>query len=465
MSATLTLVIASATLSLAISQQQPLYSQYQFNPLEHLAGIAPYFEPSDPPRDPLPPQGCEVDRVAYLVRHAAINANDFDYETYLEPFTDKLKNTTVEWSKIPELAFLSKWSPPKLEEQERVTRSGKLEAAQLGVQISFRYPNLRLPKRVWASTAERTVVSAQGLIRGLQPDDGQINLVQVYEGKESGADSLTPYKACPAYSSSRGSEQSSEFVKRYTAPILARLRSYAPQFNWTSSDVVGMQQWCGYDTVVRGSSPFCSTSLFSPDEWLQFEYSQDIMYHHNTGYGNEISGNIGYPWLNATSSLLSSEEEDDQDIYVSFTHRELPPTVLVAMGLFNNSEFTGANDVNASMPTSRVNHHRSWVSSYILPFLTNIAVEKMNCSAAYGYENSTDPTFFRVLVNQAVQTLPGCYDGPSESCSAASFQDFVKQRGEMFGDFAGPCDVKYDNSTSIMSFYTSSNNGTTVTKK
>jgi hypothetical protein len=67
-------------------QQRPLYSDYSFNPLEHLAGIAPYYEPNDPPRDPLPPQGCSVTQAAYLVRHAAINANSFDYETYLETF-------------------------------------------------------------------------------------------------------------------------------------------------------------------------------------------------------------------------------------------------------------------------------------------------------------------------------------------------------------------------------------------
>lgn len=240
---TLALVIALAALSMASSQQQPLYSEYSFDPLEHLAGIAPYFEPNDPAKDPHPPQGCEVTKVAYLVRHAAINANDFDYESYLEPFTDKLKNTTVDWSKIPELSFLSTWTPPQLEEQELVTRSGKLEAAQLGVQMSFRYPKLRLPKRVWASTAERTVVSASGLIRGLEMDDNQINLVQIYEGEESGANSLTPYKACPAYSSSRGSSQSQTYSKKYTAPILARLKSYAPNFNWTMSDVIGMQQW------------------------------------------------------------------------------------------------------------------------------------------------------------------------------------------------------------------------------
>lgn len=446
-------VLALPALSLALSQQQPLYSDYSFNPIEHLAGITPYFEPSDPPRDPSTPQGCSVERAAYLVRHAAINLNDFDYETYLEPFADKLKNTTVDWSKIPDLSFLSTWSPPAAKEQERVTRTGKLEATQLGVQLSYRYPELNLPKRVWASTAERTVVSAEALIRGFEEEDNEIKLVQIYEGEESAADSLTPYKACPAYSGSIGSKESSTYVKQYTKPILARLNAIAPAFNWTSDDVVGMFQWCGYDTVTRGESPFCSLSLFSPDEWLQFEYGEDIRYHYNVGYGHEAAGAIGYPWLNATAALLGSEDEDDQDLYISFTHRELPPTVLVAMGIFNNSALTGGNAINATMPLNQVNHHRQWVSSYVLPFLTNIAVEKMNCSEAYGYENMTDPTFYRVLVNQSPQVLPGCFDGPAESCSAENFKKFVEGRGEMFGNFAEACGVEYGNSTNVASFY------------
>ncbi|KAK3617313.1 hypothetical protein LTR22_026776 [Elasticomyces elasticus] len=200
--------------------QQPLYSTYDFNPLEHLAGIAPYFEPSDPPRDSAPPQGCYVTKAAYLVRHAAINANDFDYESYLGLSAERLENSTVDWSKIPSLAFLDTWTPPTIKEEERVTRTGKLEAAQLGVQISYRYPSLRLPKRVWASSAERTTVSAQVLIRGLEMEDNDISLVEIYEPKEGGADSLTPYSSCPAYSSSAGPKQQSTYVKKYTAPIL-----------------------------------------------------------------------------------------------------------------------------------------------------------------------------------------------------------------------------------------------------
>ena len=39
---------------------------YKFEPLEHLAGISPYFEPEDPPLDPAAPQGCSITKAAYL---------------------------------------------------------------------------------------------------------------------------------------------------------------------------------------------------------------------------------------------------------------------------------------------------------------------------------------------------------------------------------------------------------------
>ena len=57
----LTALLALATATLATTNP--------FDPLHHLAGNAPYFEPADPPRDPAPPQGCSVTRAAYLIRH------------------------------------------------------------------------------------------------------------------------------------------------------------------------------------------------------------------------------------------------------------------------------------------------------------------------------------------------------------------------------------------------------------
>jgi acid phosphatase len=192
---------------------------YTFEPLEHLAGIAPYFEPEDPPLDPKPPQGCNVTRAAYLIRHSSIYANDFDYEEYIEPFTDKLKNTTADWSKAGPLEFLSTWQNPISDEElEDLTKIGQLDAYKLGVDVSLRYPALKKPSKVWTSTAERTVLSAQSFIDGLSRSN-ETSVVQVPESKAEGADSLTPYKGCPKYSSSYGSDQSSVS----TAPSLPKI--------------------------------------------------------------------------------------------------------------------------------------------------------------------------------------------------------------------------------------------------
>lgn len=49
-----------AFLSLAFANDVNAASS--FDPLQHLAGIAPYFE--DPVLDPKPPQGCNVTRAA-----------------------------------------------------------------------------------------------------------------------------------------------------------------------------------------------------------------------------------------------------------------------------------------------------------------------------------------------------------------------------------------------------------------
>jgi len=146
-------------------------------------------------------------------------------------------------------------------------------------------------------------------------ESNETQLVEVNEGDEDGADTLTPYSTCSAYSSSRGSSQSSEFLDLYSKPIIARFKAKAPNFNFTADDIYGMQQLCGYETVIRGSSPFCSLSLFTPNEWLAFEYANDIMYHHNTGYGNEVSGAIGFPWVNATvNQLLTGSNSTAQDL-------------------------------------------------------------------------------------------------------------------------------------------------------
>ncbi|KAF2021579.1 acid phosphatase-like protein [Aaosphaeria arxii CBS 175.79] len=446
-------MLRSLALSIALAKAaSAVSSSYNFDPLQHLAGIAPYFEPSDPPLDPSPPQGCHVTRASYLIRHAAIYANDFDFEEYIEPFTDKLKNSTTDWGRAGPLSFLKSWQTPiEDEDLEELTHIGELESYTLGATVRMRYPTFKAPGKVWTSTAERTEKSAQSFISGLAFGSNDTQKVSVPESEAEGADSLTPYKGCPKYSSSGGSEQSSQYKDIYTNPIIERFRNLAPGFNFTNDDIVGMQQLCGYETVIRGSSPFCDLDVFSANDWLNFEYMNDVQYFFNAGYGLDVSAAVGFPWVNATVSTLLADEAE-QDLYVSFTHRELPPMVIVALGLFNNSAFTGANDPNATMPLTTQNYNRAWKSSHILPFLSNIAIEKLSCDS-YGFDAGN---YVRVLVNQSPQYVPGCANGPGESCSSDQFQELVQKRGELAGGFTEKCEPDYNNSTDVLTIFNSS---------
>lgn len=224
------------------------------------------------------------------------------------------------------------------------------------------------------------------------------------------------------------------FGKVYTKPIIARLKAEAPSFNFTQDDITAMFELCGYETVIRGHSPFCSPALFTSEEWLSFEYTNDLMYFHNTGYGRPLSATLGLPWVNASVAALD-DKSSSQELYVSFTHRELPPTVITALGLYNNSAYTGADNVNGTMPLDRINYNRAWKSSEILPFLTNIAIEKMSCKS-YGYDEGD---YYRILNNAGPQPLVDCRDGPSGSCSKKQFHAFLKEREEAFGDYNGAC--------------------------
>lgn len=240
------------------------------------------------------------------------------------------------------------------------------------------------------------------------------------------------------------------FQNIYTNPIIKRFNAAAPAFNFTANDITAMAELCGYETVIRGSSPFCSLDVLTPNEWLGFEYMNDIMYFYNTGYGSPISGAIGFPWMNATfNMLLSPPNTTSQDLYISFTHRELPPTILVALGLFNNSAFSGSNNINETMPTNTINHRRAWKSSNILPFLTNIAIEKMDCNS-YAFD---DGEYYRVLVNNSPQSLPSCADGPGESCSREGMLELLDQRAKVFGNYSAICEVDYSNSTNALEIY------------
>ncbi|TFK49041.1 phosphoglycerate mutase-like protein [Heliocybe sulcata] len=435
---------------------------YEFNVLEHLAGIAPYFDAPGVQLDPDVPSGCSVAKATYLVRHSNIYANDYDYETYLSPFLEKLANFSDKslFTQTSDLGFLANYTSPitnETEQVEKVTPSGIQAAHAFGGVIAKMYPDLISsngtggPFTVWAASADRTVESAQAFIEGAFSNNSA-QLAVVSEGEEESADSLTPHESCPNFHSSAGSEQQGAWLERYTAPIITRFNDAIPGFNFTIDDIFGMQELCGYDTVIRNRTEFCN--LFSAQEWLDFEYANDLMYFYSIGYGNPIGPQLGMPWLRASFDILQSNSTSstfNQSLYVSFSHREEPPLVLTALGLFNNSEYYQSLDVNSTMPTDEINYARVWKTSEILPFLGHVGLERLECSG-----NQGNGTYVRALVNSAPIPIPNCQDGPGSSCAIDAFGQYMSERAALYGDFVGACGINdtLTNRTDLLGIYT-----------
>lgn len=162
------------------------------------------------------------------------------------------------------------------------------------------------------------------------------------------------------------------------------------------------------------------------------------------GHGNPLSPYLGFPWLNVTSKLFDQIDAPDQlhqredapmkqKFFVSFTHREVPPFIATALGLFNSS-----SDSAEDMPTDRINFGRAWKMAELIPFLGHVGMEKLSCDASSGaLGGATD--FVRIVANSAPRPIPQCQNGPGASCLFDDFKAFVAWGMDEFGDFHGAC--------------------------
>lgn len=68
----------------------------------------------------------------------------------------------------------------------------------------------------------------------------------------------------------------------YGTPIAARLNNHAPGANLTVNDIPPLMSLCAFESIANdGPSPFCS--LFSSQEFSQYEYFTDLGKYYGTG--------------------------------------------------------------------------------------------------------------------------------------------------------------------------------------
>lgn len=222
------------------------------------------------------------------------------------------------------LAFLNNWTyftdnPSRDFGQLTSTGpyAGTLGAFTTGVRFRTRYSEL-LPKdtktRLWASDSQRVIDTARYFASGLFGLDwesaGKAELQVIPETFDRGADTLTPGDTCRKYLDSEqghdlGVEMLARFQAVYIPDIAKRLLKENPALGDLASwEVFGMQEMCGSETMVRGSSPWCDA--FTEQDWYHFEYARDLLHYYRAGPGNSYAASMGWLYLNATSSLLKA---------------------------------------------------------------------------------------------------------------------------------------------------------------
>lgn len=429
---------------------QPLdHSQgYQFNPLLHLPGTSPYFDAIGFGLQHAAPEGCNVNAASYLIRHGAIYANEAEYEDFIKPLLYKLEKHRGGFS--GPLEFLNRWQSPIDENHlEDLTPSGANDSTKVGHHLAKRYPHLASTiSRVVADLKPRTYDTAKSFIKAF-PKSSEIEIVR-FNKKElnNGTRALLPHKACSAFSKTPGTKEQHEFLDVYAPLVSARLSPFTPnEYNFTNKDILALQSVCGYQSAMEGEkSPLCD--VFTDAEWMSYEYSWDMKYAYMVGPHNKLSNYMGFPWLTAQVKLFDAIDgvndvggEDpldgwpsDQRLFFSFTHREVPPVVATALGIFNSSAHCGYDE----FPTSHVNWARAWKMSDLIPFLGHVGMEKMICDRP----GERKQEYIRFIANTAPRPLPLCQSGPGASCPFEEFKEIIRAGNKKYGDFDGICKNK-----------------------
>lgn len=176
------------------------------------------------------------------------------------------------------------------------------------------------------------------------------------------------------------------------------------------------------------------------------------------------------PYLNALVGLLeqgpgTNGTAADGSI---FTLPSLLTTFLNDGQLAELVTVSGVFDDEPVFSGTEMNPDRLFIASHFVTMRGTIAFERLNCVAnnatsqtllSRRYENtaSTNATYVRIRLNDAVYTLPSCKDGPGQSCLLSDYVKYVSGKYAAEGNWVSNCNITAADAPTVVqgaSFYT-----------
>lgn len=224
-----------------------------------------------------------------------------------------------------------------------------------------------------------------------------------------------------------------------------------------------MPYLCGFESQITGRlSPWCN--IFTDYELQQYEYAQDIRYWYGLGPGTDLEQTMMMPYLNALVGLL--EEGPGQNGTAAdgstFTLPNLLMTFLNDGQLVELITASGVFDNETALSGTEMNNDRLFIASHFVSMRGTIAFERLNClvnagSNATSSTTSTNDTYVRIKLNDAVYTLPSCQDGPGKSCLLSDYAGYISDKYAAEGSWTENCNVTTPGAPTTVqgaSFYT-----------
>lgn len=247
------------------------------------------------------------------------------------------------------------------------------------------------------------------------------------------------------------------FYPTLTKTALKRFSAFLPHdFNLTTMDVYAMFSMCPYESATLGQSSFCS--LFTEQEWEDFEYTIDMMFYGNNmfgspsgraqgiGYVEEVAARLQSRLIMQSHSSINYTYDNNtkqfplhQPMYMDMSHETVIVAVLAALGLdyFKYGPHGMPKNVEHAVP-------RNFIMHKVAPFGARLFTEVWTCPADSKLDKLQDQMYknpdlssssgttdyIRFVLNNApvpVEGLSPCKGSVNGFCGMKEFLDYVPE--------------------------------------
>ncbi|TIA87770.1 hypothetical protein E3P99_02972 [Wallemia hederae] len=455
-----------------------------FDVLRHLGPLTPYTSsPNYLPTTPLAPDTCEIDSVHMIHRHGSRyptpNSMPLKFSEKLSTAVKANMNSDNAIGFNGELAFLNEWRYAI--GHSILTPVGRWQLYNSGAGFRLKYGHLLTKltshKPVFRTTTQdRMFKSAINWLAGFfgvesWQEESHLSILHEARGYNN---TLAPWETCPREDSYQSAKHVHAWRNKYLRNAQKRLNKQAVGYDFDIDDVFAMQELCAYETVSLGYSEFCH--LFTKEEWEGYDYSWDLSFYYDAGFGSPTARAQGLGWVEETLARLekktpapydsttnSTLDEDpvtfplDMPIYTDFSHDTVIANIVATLNL---TQFATPLPSNKIPRESR--HTTRWRTSHISPFAGNLVLQVLNCrgddtaaSAKAQDEDAWEITkthkvppagkYVRLALNDAVHDLSSGLDCPFDDEGLCPFDRFTSSlrtvRDEI--DFAKDCHGKW----------------------